>query len=70
MLRQPTPQYNGDPNSPYADIFAKAKATGERQIIRFQVAGCCDPELNCDLDYLGFWAMPDGTIARTRTHTD
>ena len=70
MLRQTRPKYNGEPNSPYAGIFAKAKSTGKRQIIKFQAVSCCDPELNCDMDYLTFWAMPDGTIAHTREHTD
>jgi len=50
-------------------IFAKAKETGEKQLIRSWSTECCDPREQCDVDIHYQWAMPNGTVEYTWTHT-
>lgn len=52
-----------------AEIFAKAKKTGEKQILESYSVECNDPEESCDVDIITVYAMPDGTTKRTQKHT-
>lgn len=49
-------------------IFAKAKETGQKQLINQWVEDCNDPKEECNIDICCKWAMPDGTITYTRNH--
>lgn len=50
-------------------IFAKARATGEKQILNKWSEECNDPEESCDIDNIIEYAMPDGTVKTERHHT-
>lgn len=50
-------------------IFAKAKETGEKQILETYSVECNDPDESCDVDNIIIYAMPDGTTKETRIHT-
>lgn len=50
-------------------LFAKAKETGQKQLINQWVEDCNDPKEECNTDICCKWAMPDGTITYTRNHT-
>lgn len=50
------------------DIFAKAKETGEPQIIRRWIVECSEKDLDCSFDEIIEYAMPDGTRKVVRTH--
>lgn len=52
-----------------AAIFAKAKASGERQILNQWSEDCNDPDESCDIDNIIEYAMPDGTVKPERHHT-
>lgn len=46
-----------------------AASTGEKQKIKSWLAECNDPREECSTDVITLWAMPDGTISKTREHT-
>ena len=50
-------------------IFAKAKETGEKQVIETYTVECNDPDESCDVDIITVYAMPDGTTKETQNHT-
>lgn len=52
-----------------AEIFTKAKETGEKQVLSQTYGPCNDPDEECNLDSITTWAMPDGTTKVTRSHT-
>lgn len=52
-----------------AGIFAVAKETGKRQVLKSWMEDCNDPREECSTDSVTLWAMPDGTTKTTRTHT-
>jgi len=49
-------------------IFAKAKETGEPQIIRQWMDECNEKDLDCSFDNIIEYAMPDGTRKIERIH--
>lgn len=49
------------------EIFAKAQATGTKQVLRTYMADCDWPD--CSVDQITEYAMPDGSISVIRTHT-
>lgn len=49
--------------------FARAKDTGERQMLRQLAEDCDDPREECSLDICTEWALPDGSTEITRQHT-
>lgn len=49
--------------------FAKAQETGERVLLSQFCAGCDGSAIECSMDIVSVWAMPDGTTTRTRVHT-
>lgn len=49
-------------------IFAKAKETGEPQIIRQWMDECNEKDLDCSFDNIIEYAMPDGTRKIKRIH--
>ena len=51
------------------NLFAKAKETGQKQLINQWVEDCNNPKEECNTDICCKWAMPDGTITYTRNHT-
>ena len=51
------------------EIKEAAKTTGEKQLIRKYSEECNDRNEQCNMDIVHVWAMPDGTIQTTRTHT-
>lgn len=50
-------------------VFLKAKETGEKQQLSQRCEPCNNPNEECNTDYVCEWAMPDGSITTTRTHT-
>lgn len=50
-------------------LFAKARETGEKQVIEQYSVPCNDPEEDCDIDIITVYAMPDGTRKTERHHT-
>jgi len=50
-------------------IFAKAKETGEKQVLRQWSGECNDPDESCDIDNIYEYAMPDGSVKTERHHT-
>lgn len=50
-------------------VFAKAKATGEKQILRKYMDECDGTAYECSCDAVTVYAMPDGSTTQTRTHT-
>jgi len=50
-------------------IFAKAKETGEKQLLNSWCTDCCDPREECNIDAHYEWAMPNETVECTWTHT-
>jgi hypothetical protein len=52
-----------------AEIFEKARKTGQKQIIKSYTVDCCDPREDCDVDIVTVYAMPDGTESKTQVHT-
>lgn len=50
-------------------IFEKAKKTGEAQVIREWVDECNEKDLDCSLDIIRVYAMPNGTTKEERIHT-
>jgi hypothetical protein len=51
------------------ELIAKARKTGEKLLINQWSEDCNDPDEECNADAVYEWAMPDGTIKTTRTHT-
>ena len=49
-------------------IFAKAKETGEQQLLESYSDTCNNPDLECDIDTIQVWAMPDGSKKSIRHH--
>ena len=49
-------------------IFAKAKATGEKQALRSWTDDCDGSACDCSFDSVTEWAMPEGTTTTTRVH--
>ena len=70
MQKQATNGHHGNAESKLAAIIEKAKSSGERQLLRLTMEPCSDPESKCDLDYIGTWVMPDGSMDTTRSHSD
>jgi len=50
-------------------LFASAKETGKKQVIRTIAVECNNHHEECETDILTTWAMPSGKITETRTHT-
>ena len=50
-------------------VFAKAKATGKKQVLRRYMDECDGTAYECSYDAVTVYAMPDGSTAKTRTHT-
>lgn len=50
-------------------IFAKAKLSGEKQILNQWSEECNDQEESCDIDNIIEYAMPDGSVKTERHHT-
>lgn len=50
-------------------LFAKARETGEKQVIEQYSVPCNNPEEDCDIDIITVYAMPDGTRKTERHHT-
>jgi len=50
-------------------IFTKAKETGEKQLLTSWSTECCNPREECNIDIHYQWAMPNGTVKCTWTHT-
>lgn len=51
------------------NLLEIARKTGRKQLICQWTEGCNDPNEECVVDVVSEWAMPDGSIQRTRTHT-
>jgi hypothetical protein len=51
------------------ELVKKAMATGEKILINQWSEDCNDSGEECNLDIVYEWAMPDGTVKTTRTHT-
>ena len=49
--------------------FAEAKRTGKPVEIFRTTTECNDPKIECSLDIITIWAMPDGTQKEERIHT-
>jgi hypothetical protein len=49
--------------------FAEAKRTGKPVEIFRTTTECNDPKIECSLDIITIWAMPDGTQTEERIHT-
>lgn len=50
-------------------IIDKAKATGEKQLLKSYVSDyCLDNLSDCSFDNVSIWAMPDGTEKQTHNH--
>ena len=52
-----------------ASIFAAAKATGEKQVLRSYMDDCDGSVIECSTDHVTIYAMPDGSTTEIRTHT-
>ena len=52
-----------------ADALAKAAATGKPVHLETWIADCDGSVVDCSFDAIDRYAMPDGTIKTTRTHT-
>ena len=50
-------------------IFAAAKATGQKQILKKYIDDCDGSVRECSTDSVTIYAMPDGTTTETRIHT-
>ena len=50
-------------------VFAKAKATGKKQVLRRYMDECDGTAYECSYDAVTVYAMPDGSTTQTRTHT-
>lgn len=50
-------------------VFAKAKATGEKQVLREYTDNCDGTAYECSSDIVTVYAMPDGSTTQTRIHT-
>lgn len=50
-------------------IFATAKATGEKQVLRSYMDDCDGSVTECSTDHVTICAMPDGSTTEVRTHT-
>ena len=50
-------------------IFARARATGQRQLLSSEMCGCDGSAKDCSTDCVTLWATPDGRTTTTRTHT-
>ena len=50
-------------------VFAKAKATGKKQVLRRYMDECDGTAYECSYDVVTVYAMPDGSTTQTRTHT-
>lgn len=48
--------------------FAEAAATGKRQFLHSFMDGCDGTAVDCSMDSVTIWALPDGTTMETRTH--
>ena len=49
--------------------FEEAKRTGKPVEIFITTTECNDPKIECSLDIITIWAMPDGTQKEERIHT-
>lgn len=49
--------------------LATAAATGQRVELRRWIEGCCERDFECSTDIVTEYAMPDGTVGRSRVHT-
>ena len=52
-----------------AEKLAEAARTGQRVEVRRWTEPCADPRLECSLDVVIEWALPDGTTRIERHHT-
>jgi hypothetical protein len=52
-----------------AEVFAKARTTGEKQVLDNWMAPCNDPNEQCSDDACTEYALPDGTTKVERVHT-
>ena len=50
-------------------VFATAKETNEKQLLRQWSENCNNHREECSMDMVYEWAMPDGTTKITRQHT-
>lgn len=50
-------------------IFAKAKQTGVKQVLKSYMTECNDPNEECSQDHVVIYAMPNGTKKTERMHT-
>lgn len=50
-------------------IFSKAKATGEKQVLRNYMEECNGTARGCSYDAITEYAMPDGSTTKKRIHT-
>jgi len=50
-------------------VFKKAKQEKQRQILKTFSASCNNSSLECNLDIITVWAMPDGNTSEERMHT-
>lgn len=49
--------------------FAEARATGAPVLLRRHVDACDGSAVDCSVDVVEEWSLPDGTIRRQRIHT-
>jgi len=68
-IREKKQKIKVDREEKKAIIFAKAKETGERQLLNQWSEKCNDPDESCDVDNIYEYAMPDGTVKTERHHT-
>jgi len=52
-----------------AEIYLKAKTTGEKQLLHKWSESCNDKKEECDIDNLYQYVMPDGTLKTERYHS-
>ena len=51
------------------EVFATAKATGTKQMLSHKIVDCDGSAIDCSMDTLTTYAMPDGTTTTVRWHT-
>jgi hypothetical protein len=51
------------------ELFMKAHETGEKQMIRRHTSDCVEKSIECSLDIITEYAMPDGSIKEERIHS-
>lgn len=52
-----------------SEIKALATKTGKKQELNRELVECNDKHFECSTDIITTWAMPNGSITTTRTHT-